>query len=52
MEETKRKSFLSRLLPQNLRAFLWDFGHSVGPVIVIGAIAIFAALHFVRPAPP
>ena len=47
-----RKAFLSRLLPQNLRVFLWDFAHSVGPVIVIGAIVIFAALHFVRPAPP
>jgi TRAP transporter TAXI family solute receptor len=49
---SQRKAFLSRLLPQNLRVFLWDFGHSVGPVIVVGAIAIFTALHFVRPAPP
>jgi TRAP transporter TAXI family solute receptor len=49
---SKLGALLSRLLPVNLRVFLWDFAHSVGPVIVVGAIAIFAALHFVRPAPP
>lgn len=46
------KAFLSRLLPQSLRIFLWDFGHSMGPLIVGGALVAFVALHFARPAPP
>ncbi len=49
---SERKTFLGRLLPQNLINFLWDFAHSMGPVIVVGAIIVIAALHFVRPAPP
>jgi TRAP-type uncharacterized transport system substrate-binding protein len=46
------KAFMARLLPGNSRIFWVDLAQSLGPVILVGAIAIVAALHFVRPAPP
>jgi TRAP-type uncharacterized transport system substrate-binding protein len=49
---SKLKAFLHRLLPRNSTHFWLDLARSLGPVLIVSAIAIFAALHFVRPAPP
>ena len=49
---SKLKAFLLRLLPRNSTNFWLDLARSLGPVLIVSAIAIFAALHFVRPAPP
>jgi TRAP-type uncharacterized transport system substrate-binding protein len=46
------KAFFARLLPGNSRIFWMDLAQTLGPVILVGAIAVVAALHFVRPAPP
>src|SRR5579862_9263450 len=30
----------------------WDLAHTLGPILLASAAAIYLALHFVRPAPP
>ena len=30
----------------------WDLAHTLGPILLASAVAIWLALHFVRPAPP
>ena len=30
----------------------WDLAHTLGPILLVSAAAIWLALHFVRPAPP
>lgn len=50
-DQSKPGAFGVRL-PSNLRLLWWDFARTVGPVVVAGALAVVAALHFVRPAPP
>jgi TRAP-type uncharacterized transport system substrate-binding protein len=51
-ENSKYEAFVRRLLPKNSSVFWVDFAQTLGPVLIVSAIAIFAALHYVRPAPP
>jgi TRAP transporter TAXI family solute receptor len=46
------KAFLRRLVPRGTATFLLDLSQSAGPLLIVSAIAVFAALHYVRPAPP
>src|SRR5450755_3321039 len=40
-------------LPLKISTISWrDLAQTLGPAVIVSAIAIFAALHFVRPAPP
>jgi TRAP-type uncharacterized transport system substrate-binding protein len=43
---------LARLLPGNTGSFWLDLAQTLGPVLIVVAIVIATALHFVRPAPP
>jgi TRAP-type uncharacterized transport system substrate-binding protein len=49
---SKRRAFFARLLPSHSRTVWLDLAQTVGPVLILSAIAVVAALHFVRPAPP
>jgi hypothetical protein len=40
------------VLPRGSTTFLLDLLQSAGPLLILSAIAVFAALHYVRPAPP
>jgi TRAP-type uncharacterized transport system substrate-binding protein len=51
-EKRGLRSFLTRLAPEHSSNIWVDILRTVGPLFVLGAAAIFAALHFVRPAPP
>jgi TRAP-type uncharacterized transport system substrate-binding protein len=42
----------ARLMPRNTRSFWFDIAQTLGPALVGLAIVVFAAVHFVRPAPP
>src|SRR6202051_1664469 len=51
-EDKPKQAFFARLLPGHSRIFWLDLAQTLGPVLVVSALVIFAALHFVRPAPP
>ncbi len=47
------KRRISSYLPLKITAVSWrDLAETLGPVLLLSAAAILAALHFVRPAPP
>jgi TRAP-type uncharacterized transport system substrate-binding protein len=46
------RAWLHRVLPRGSTTFVLDLVQSVGPLLLVSAIAIVAALHYVRPAPP
>jgi TRAP transporter TAXI family solute receptor len=50
--ESRFRTLLRRLLPRGATVFWLDLLQSAGPLLILSAIAIFAALHYVRPAPP
>jgi TRAP transporter TAXI family solute receptor len=50
--ESRFRRFLRRLLPRGVTQFWLDLLQSAGPLLILSAIAVFAALHYVRPAPP
>jgi TRAP-type uncharacterized transport system substrate-binding protein len=49
---SKLRAFFARLVPRNVTIVWQSIAQTLGPVLIVSAIAIFAALHFVRPAPP
>jgi TRAP-type uncharacterized transport system substrate-binding protein len=51
-DKSKLRIFLARLRSGNSRSIWLDLVQTVGPVLIVGAIVIFLALRFVRPAPP
>jgi TRAP-type uncharacterized transport system substrate-binding protein len=51
-ENSRYEAFFRRLLPKNSSVFWLDFAQTLGPLLLFSAIAIFVALHFLRPAPP
>jgi hypothetical protein len=51
-DKSTRKAFFARLLARYSRTFWLALAQSLGPVLIIVAIAVFAAMHFIRPAPP
>jgi TRAP-type uncharacterized transport system substrate-binding protein len=51
-EDKPKQASFARLLPVHSRIFWLDLAQTLGPVVVVSALVIFAALHFVRPAPP
>src|ERR1700675_464439 len=51
-EDKPKQAFFARLLPGHSRIFWLDLAQTLGPVLVVSVLIIFAALHFVRPAPP
>jgi TRAP-type uncharacterized transport system substrate-binding protein len=51
--ESKSKSRVSLHLPLKIMAVSWkDVAETLGPILLVTAIAILVALHYVRPAPP
>jgi TRAP-type uncharacterized transport system substrate-binding protein len=48
----RRMAMFKRRLTQITRVSWRDLASSLGPVLALSALAILAALHFVRPAPP
>jgi TRAP-type uncharacterized transport system substrate-binding protein len=50
--KSKPRGFFARVLPRNVTIVWQSLAQTLGPVLIVSAIAIFAALHFVRPAPP
>src|ERR1700688_3701680 len=51
-DRAKLQTLFARLLPGNLKTIWQDVAQTLGPVLIVSAIVIFSALHFVRPAPP
>jgi TRAP-type uncharacterized transport system substrate-binding protein len=49
---SKLRAFSARVLPANVTIVWQSLAQTLGPILIVSAIAIFAALHFVRPAPP
>ena len=49
---SKFRAFFARLLPKNVTIVWHSLAQTAGPVLLVSAIAILVALHFVRPAPP
>jgi TRAP-type uncharacterized transport system substrate-binding protein len=49
---SKLTAFFARLLPSNVTIVWHSLAQTLGPILIVSAIAILAALHFVRPAPP
>jgi hypothetical protein len=51
--ERKSKPGVSLRLPLKITAVSWkDVAETLGPILLVSAIAILVALHYVRPAPP
>jgi TRAP-type uncharacterized transport system substrate-binding protein len=51
--EKRSKPGGSLRLPLKIRAVSWsDLAETLGPILLVSAIAILATLHYVRPAPP
>jgi len=51
--EKKSKPGVSLRLPSKITAVSWkDVAETLGPILLVSAIAILVALHYVRPAPP
>jgi TRAP-type uncharacterized transport system substrate-binding protein len=51
--EKKSKPGLSLRLPLKITAVSWkDVAETLGPILLVSAIAILVALHYMRPAPP
>ncbi|MGO8857162.1 MAG: TAXI family TRAP transporter solute-binding subunit [Steroidobacteraceae bacterium] len=51
--EKKSKPGVSLRLPLKITAVSWkDVAETLGPILLVSAIAILVALHYVRPAPP
>jgi TRAP-type uncharacterized transport system substrate-binding protein len=49
----RSKPRVSLRLPLKIRAVSWrDVAETLGPILLLGAIAILVTLHYVRPAPP
>jgi TRAP-type uncharacterized transport system substrate-binding protein len=46
------RTLFARLLHGNSKSAWFDLARSLGAVLIVSAIVIFVALHFVRPAPP
>jgi TRAP-type uncharacterized transport system substrate-binding protein len=51
-DRSKLQAMLARLHPANSKAHWFDVAQVLAPVLIVGAAVIFAALHFMRPAPP
>jgi TRAP-type uncharacterized transport system substrate-binding protein len=51
-DRSKLEALLNLLRPRKSRSLWLDRAQTVVPVLIVCALAIFAALHFVRPAPP
>ena len=50
-ESRSIKALFRSLRPANLRILWVDLAQTLGPVLILSIIAIFVALHYVRPAP-
>ena len=50
--KSKLQTLFARLLPNRLKTVWLAVAQTLGPVLIVSAIVIFSALHFVRPAPP
>jgi TRAP-type uncharacterized transport system substrate-binding protein len=50
--DRKYRAFIRRMLPGKPTNVWLDLTQTLAPLLLLSAIAIFAALHFVRPAPP
>src|SRR5580704_10588983 len=46
------RSLFARLLRGNSSSTCFDLARTLGPALIVSAIVILVALHFVRPAPP
>ena len=51
-ERSKLQTLFASLLPGHFKTIWLDVARTLGPVLIVSAIVIFSALHFVRPAPP
>src|ERR1700693_1466053 len=51
-DEATLRTLFARLLRGNSGSIWLDLARTLGPVLIVSAIVIFVALHFVRPAPP
>ena len=49
---SKLRAFFARLLPGNVTIVWRSLAQTLGPILIVSAIAILVALHFVRPGPP
>src|ERR1700674_3670925 len=51
--ENRPKRRVSSYLPLKITAVSWrDLAETLGPIVLVSAVAILVALHYVRPAPP
>jgi TRAP-type uncharacterized transport system substrate-binding protein len=51
-ERSKLQTLFARLQPGHFKTIWQDVAQTLVPVLIVSAIVIFSALHFVRPAPP